>query len=87
MTINNYIRAFECLYQNYDMALSDGVLALKIFNDANISEQHKQLVWATLSELKYDTMKKQLKKLFREDLFSDPLNYTGSVEPLSKIIF
>ena len=52
-----------------------------------MSEQHKQLVWATLSELKYDTMKKQLKKLFREDLFSDPLNYTGSVEPLSKIIF
>ena len=28
-------------------------------------------------------MKEQLNKLFRKELFSDPLNHTGSVEPLS----
>ena len=28
-------------------------------------------------------MKEQLNKLFRKELFSDPLKYTGSVEPLS----
>ena len=60
MTINNYIVEFECFYhkiKNYDMGLPGGVLAYKFLNNANISEHHKQLVRATLSELKYNTMK------------------------------
>ena len=64
MTINNYIIEFECLYQktkNYDMGLPD-VLAYKFLINANMSEYHKELVQATLSELKYNTMKEQLKK-------------------------
>ena len=64
MTINNYIIEFECLYhkiKNYDMGLPDK-LAYKFLINANISEHHKQLVRATLSELKYNTMKEQLKK-------------------------
>ena len=40
-----------------------------------MSEHHKQVVRATLSELKYNTMKEQLKKVF-----SDPSNFTGSIE-------
>ena len=78
MTINNYIIEFERLYhkiKNYDMGLPDGVLAYKFLNNANISEHHKQLVRATLSELKYNTMKEQLKKVF-----SDPSNFTGSIK-------
>ena len=57
------------------MGLPDGVLAYKFLNNANISEHHKQLVWATLSELKHNTMKEQLKKVF-----SDPSNFTGSIK-------
>ena len=57
------------------MGLSDGMLAYKFLNNANISEHHKQLVQATLSELKYNTMKEQLKKVF-----SDPSNFTGSIK-------
>ena len=76
MTINNYIREFKCLkIKNYDMGLSDGMLAYKFLNNANISEHHKQLVQATLNELKYNTMKEQLKKVF-----SDPSNFTGSIK-------
>ena len=76
MTINNYIREFKCLnIKNYDMGLSDGMLAYKFLDNANISEHHKQLVWATLSELKYSTMNEQLKKVF-----SDPSNFTGSIK-------
>ena len=76
MTINKYIIEFECLYHkiiSYDMGLPDGVLAYKFLNNANISEHHS---WygATLTELKYNTMKEQLKKVF-----SDPSNFTGSV--------
>ena len=78
MTIKNSIIEFERLYhkiKNYDMGLPDGVLAYKFLNNANISEHHKQLVRATLSELKYSTMEEQLKKVF-----SDPSNFTGSIK-------
>ena len=65
MTIKNSIIEFERLYhkmRNYDMGLPDGVLAYKFLNNANISEHHKQLVRATLNELKYNTLNKKLKK-------------------------
>ena len=78
MTINNYIVEFEHLYhkiKNYDMGLPDGMLAYQFLNNASISEHYKQLVWATLSELKYNTVKEQSKKVFR-----DPSNFTGSIK-------
>ena len=55
MTISNYIIKFERLddkMNNFNMALPDGVLAYKFLNNGNISEQHKQLVRSTLTELK-----------------------------------
>ena len=51
---------FECLYytiKNYDMGLPDGVLACILLCNANISEYHKQLVRATLSESIYNALK------------------------------
>ena len=62
------------------MGLSDGVLAYKFLNNANISEHHIQLVQATLRELKYNTVKEQLKKVF-----SDPSNFTGSIKEKQNI--
>ena len=55
MTISNYIIKFERLddkMDNFHMALPDGVLTYKFLNNASISEQHKQLVRSTLTELK-----------------------------------
>ena len=51
-TIKNYIIESECLYnniKNYDIALP-GVLTRKFLNSANVTEQYKQLVCATLSK-------------------------------------
>ena len=62
MSITNYINEFECLHnkiKNFNMALSDGVLVFKFLNNANISELHKQLVHANLTQLKYQKMKDQ----------------------------
>ena len=73
MSISNYIIEFQRLYnkiENFNMALPDGVL-----NNANISEEHKQLARATLTELKYENMKDQIKKGF-----SDPKNVSGIVQ-------
>ena len=78
MTINNNIIEFERLchkIKKYDMGLPDDVLAYKFSNNANISEHNKQLVRATLSELKYKAMKEQLKKVF-----CDPRSLTGSIK-------
>ena len=57
------------------MGLPDVMLAYKFFKNANISEHHKQLVRATLGELKYNAVKEQLKKVF-----SDPSNFAGSIK-------
>ena len=64
MSISNYIIKFERLYnkiKNFNMALPDSVLVLKFSKNTNISEQHKQLVHPTLTELKYENMKDQIK--------------------------
>ena len=67
MKISDYIIKFEQLYskaKNHSMTVSDGAVAYRLLNSAGLSESHKQLVRATVSEMKYDTMKKQLKKVF-----------------------
>ena len=67
MSIADYIIQFERLHikaKSHSMEIHDGVLAYRLLNGANLSESHKQLVRATLREMKYDTMKEQLKKVF-----------------------
>ena len=67
MSISDYIIQFEQLYnkaKTHKMEILDGVLAYRLLNSANLSEQHKQLVRATVSEMKYSIMKEQLKKVF-----------------------
>ena len=71
MIISNYIIKFECLdnkIKNFNMTLPDGLLACKFLNNANISEQHKQLVGATVTEVKYENMKDQIKNIFSESI-------------------
>ena len=71
MIISNYIIKFECLdnkIKNFNMTLPDGLLAYKFLNNANISEQHKQLVGATVTEVKYENMKDQIKNIFSESI-------------------
>ena len=71
MIISNYIIKFECLdnkIKNFNMTLPDGLLAYKFLNNANISEQHKQLVGAAVTEVKYENMKDQIKNIFSESI-------------------
>ena len=44
--------------------MSDDILAYCLLKSANFSEQHEQLAKATISDLKFDTIKDQLKKIF-----------------------
>ena len=59
MSIGDYITQFEQLYnkaKTHKMEILDGVLAYCLLNSENLSEQHKQLVRATVSEMKYSTV-------------------------------
>ena len=67
MKMNEYVIKFELLYnkaKSHKMTIDDGVLAYRLLNSANLSENHKELVRATVKEMKYNDMKDQLKKVF-----------------------
>ena len=55
VTINDYIIRFERLHntaKGYKMEIHDAVLAYRLLNNTNISESHKQLIRATLPDLR-----------------------------------
>ena len=67
MSIGEYINEFErlkCKTETYGTSLSTDVLAYRVLKSANLSQHHEQLARATISELTYEDMKKQLKKIF-----------------------
>ena len=67
MSMNDFVNKFEDFYskaKNYKMEILDGVLAYRLLNNANLSEDHKQLIKATMIEMSYKSMKDQLKKVF-----------------------
>ena len=53
------------------MEIHDGVLAYCLLNNANILESHKQLIRATLPDLRYTTMKEQLKRVFAKTVTTE----------------
>ena len=74
MTINDYIIHFERLHnkaKGYKMEIHDGVLAYRLLNNTNISESHKQLIRATLPDLRYTTMKEQLIRVFAKTVTTE----------------
>ncbi|XP_066911985.1 uncharacterized protein [Clytia hemisphaerica] len=67
MPIADFVVEFERLYNKakaYEMILPDGILAYEFLNNANISDSHEKLIRATMTELSYNSMKDQLRKVF-----------------------
>ena len=67
MSINDYIIEFERLMEKtktYKTTMSTDILAYRLLKSANLTESHEQLARATAPELKYESVKKQLKKIF-----------------------
>ena len=71
MKICEYLNQFEKLYnktKSYGTQMSDNLLAYRLLESANLPELHEQMVKGTITDLKYDLMKEQLKKMFGESL-------------------
>ena len=76
MTINDYIIHFERLHneaKGYKMEIHDGVLTYHLLNNVNISESHKQLIRAILPDLRYTTLKEQLKRVFAKTVTTESI--------------
>ena len=66
MTIQDYLNEFERLYNDimrFKIELPSAVLAYRLLKSANLSEEKQQLARATISDLTYDNMKRQLKAI------------------------
>ena len=88
MSMTDFINEFERVYRKlkqYKMELLDGVLAY--LKSAHLSEQHEQLARATLTELTYDNMKGQLKKIFGDPASLENVSHMPSVkvEPVLQV--
>ena len=76
MKMKDYLVKFEQLYtkiKDHQMVLPDGVLAYRVLNSANLSNEQMTLCRATMTDLKYDDMVKQLKRLFADAITSAPV--------------
>ena len=66
MSVSDYVIKFVQLYfkaKSFHMEILDGVLAYRLLNGANLTNEQKQFVKATVSKMDYQIMKDQLKKV------------------------
>ena len=69
MSIQAFLNEFDKrLYKtkSYGTVQSDDILAYCLFKSANLSNNHEELIKATILELKYNMMNYQLKKTFSD---------------------
>lgn len=60
MNISGYVIKFEQFYfkaKSFHMEMQDDVLAYKLLKSANLTNEQKQLVKATVSKMDYQIMK------------------------------
>ena len=69
-TIRDFRTEFEKRYhktKSYGTTISGDVLAYRLLKAASLSIRDKQLVKATITELKYDAVKTKLAKIFQDN--------------------
>lgn len=70
LSIRDFLTEFEKRYhktKSYGTQISDDVLAYTLLKSANLSTRDEQLVKATITELKYDSVKSKLIKIFSDN--------------------
>ena len=60
--------------------MSEDILAYRLLKSANLSNEHEQLIKATLPELQYDSLKDQLKKTFSDLSWHIPIKEKGLIK-------
>ena len=76
--LNEFTRRYNET-KSFGTTMSDDILAYRLLKSANLSEKHEQLAKATISDLKFDVMKDQLKKIFGDLSCILPSSSSGGV--------
>ena len=91
--VTDFVAHFEYLYNKvlkHNMTLPEGVKAFFLLKAANVSVDHEKLARATCSELKYETMKQNIIKIFGDfSLSGGSSNSTvasDEYDPMSSVI-
>ena len=74
MSITSFVNEFERrhnLAKTHGCEISSNILAFFLLNQANLSEEHKKLVKATISQLEFEDMKTKLLKVFGSPVNND----------------
>ena len=72
--MSDYIIEFEQKYnkcKKYDMVLPDAILAFKLLDNAGLNQSDRHLALTACSDLKFDTMKAALNRIFSSKSQSD----------------
>ena len=72
--MNDYILELEHLNHKileYDMKLPDTVPAFKLLDGAGLSDQQRQMALTVASNLKFETMRSALKRIFSNETLTD----------------
>ena len=75
ITMSDYIIEYERLYHQctkHGMAMPDAVLAFKLLDNSNLSPTERQLALTAANDLKFETMKGALRRIF-----NNPVSDTG----------
>ena len=83
MSITDYLVEFERMIEKlkvYEIALPQPVLAYRALRSANISEDYEKIVKATVSDLTFKWMSKQLKKVMLGTSESPVTENFGSIQ-------
>ena len=85
MNMSTFLVEFEGLHstvQNFQCAYPDGVLAYKVLQAANLSQEHVKLCKATIATgaWSYKAMKDQIKKIFSDAIADKPDLPTNAIK-------
>ena len=86
--ITNFVNEFEKRHsktKSFGTTMSSDILAYRLLKSANLSEHNEQLAKATITELTYDKMKMQLKKIFGATASPDNLADEIKVESVNSV--
>ena len=88
--MKDYLVKFKHLYtkiKDHKMKLTDAVLAYCVLNSANLSNVQMTHCRATMTDLKYAEMVKQLKRLFAYAITSTPVSAQAIYQPKEEPLF
>ena len=85
MSLDDYLRKFEILKnscESYGTVIPDDILAYNMLECSNLSSERKELVRATLTDLKTSEMREKLRRIFPETIEQNAVS-TSHTETLS----